>query len=138
MCHAISQEAWVISLGIAAGLTLPVLVVYSWSWISPHGLPLALLAWTVTITQSSDLLSALSHTLIGRISNQIVVPCTFFYLGLGRSDLLGAPMEVSWLDSHRKILVAFRSAMGKFDPPSLSNRHSGSGVSFFGPACLTR
>jgi hypothetical protein len=130
VCHTMSPEPWIVSVGVAAGLTLPVLVVYTWSWVSPRGLPLALLAWTITITQSSVLFSALSRTRVGRVTNLFVIPWIFFYLGLGRSDLLGAPMEVSWLDSHRKILVAFRSAMGKFDPRGSSNWRSGSRVSF--------
>lgn len=114
----LTMSSWIAMLGVSIGLSLPQLVMYTWSWYPPSQIPVRMFAWTVLPAQLLLLLNMIylgldstTRTAFGIVS---IIPALLCHFGVVGSGLLGAPTDVSWLDAPRKMHLVRNAAAAKY------------------------
>ncbi|KAI8676103.1 hypothetical protein NCS56_00497200 [Fusarium sp. Ph1] len=103
--------------GSVDGFLLSAFVILTWSWYSPREMPLRLLVWALVGHNVVFLLGCIGRHLQEHVSFGIVLVSSVvcLVLPLIPLDLLGRPLEVSWLAPHQKAWLARRAASHKLD-----------------------
>ncbi|KAI8670408.1 3-hydroxyisobutyrate dehydrogenase [Fusarium keratoplasticum] len=103
--------------GSVDGFLLSAFVVLTWSWYSLREMPLRLLVWALVGHKVVFLLGCTGGHLQEHVSFGIVLASSAvcLVLPLIPLDLIGRPLEVSWLGPHQKAWLARRAASHKLD-----------------------
>ncbi|CAG9986638.1 unnamed protein product [Clonostachys byssicola] len=98
-------------LGISAGLMLPLLVMYTWSWFPARQQPVRMVVWSVLGSQVFSLLNAYNPVFYR--SGQLFLSGAVLFIGTLGANYIGLPEDSPRLDTAERVVQSRRSAVTK-------------------------
>lgn len=98
-------------LGISAGLMLPLLVMYTWSWFPARQQPARMVVWSVLGSQVFSLLNAYNPVFYR--SGQLFLSGAVLFIGTMGANYIGLPEDSTRLDTAERVVQSRRSAVAK-------------------------
>ncbi|VUC22320.1 unnamed protein product [Clonostachys rosea] len=98
-------------LGISAGLMLPLLVMYTWSWFPARQQPVRMVVWSVLGSQVFSLLNAYNPMFYR--SGQLFLSGAVLFIGTVGANYIGLPEDFPRLDTAEKVVQFRRAAVAR-------------------------